>query len=406
MARFAYKAVSDDGEVIEGETEAANRTMVIEQLRAKGVIPIRAEPISRREGRIGSGGLRLTRGRVTPQAISHFTRELAVLLQAGLPLHRALTLLATVMPPGAMRKLIEDLRARVEGGAAFAEALEAEAAYFPPYYSGMIRAGEAGGSLEVVLEQLADVLERTLRLRASVRSAMTYPIIVLVVTLGTLALLMAWVVPEFTPLFEEAGEELPFLTQIVVGLSDLTVDYGWVFLVALLVGLVGLRRHNAYPEGRLRWDRFCLGLPLYGSLVRRVEMARFSRTLGSLLRNGVTVLNALTMANQTIVNQAMRDAAERIRGPLAKGEGLAGPMEQTGAFPALATQLIFIGEESGQLDTMLLRVAEVYDDEVQRGLQRLLAFLVPGLTLGLGLVVALIMGALVSAILGSYNVAL
>ena len=403
MPWYVYKAVSADGEVLEGELEAPDRSSVVERLRSQGHVPIRAE-----ERKGGGGGVawrrvaRRDRG-VGAGDVSLLTRELSILLEAGLPLDRALTTLASLSAAGPVRRLVERILERVRGGASLAEALEAQGPVFPSYYAGMVRAGEAGGALEAVLSRLADELERAQALRESVKSALLYPLLVVVLAVLSLVVLMTLVVPRFRPLFEDSGAALPLVTEVVIGLSDFMRAFWWL-LLALAVGAVFLvRRHNATAAGRLRWDRWLLGWPLLGELLLKIEVARLSRTLGTLLANQVNVLNALSMSMGSLGNRAVIAGLSELRGRLTKGEGLAVPLAEAGIFPVLAVQLIQVGEESGKLDEMLLRVAAIYDEEVRRTVDRLLALLVPAVTIVLGLVIAVIIGSMLAAILSAYE---
>jgi len=406
MARFLYKSVSATGEVVEGEIEAASRELVVERLRAQGHVPIRAEEVTGPgRGRLSFGRTKSLRG-VGHKDVVIMTRELATLLNAGLPLDRAMTIVGELTRAGAMKSLVERVLEKVRGGATFADALSDYEQVFPNYYTGMVRAGEAGGSLDTVLNRLADSLERSQALRENVRSALQYPILVVIMAIVSLAILMTAVIPEFQPLFENAGAALPISTQIVIGASDFMVSYWWAILVAILVVALFIQRHNADPAGRLRWDRWVIGLPVIGSLVIKIEVARFSRTLGSLLANGVSGLNALAMTAETAENWALVEALVEAQDRMAKGEGLARPLAATGLFPHLALQLIQVGEESGRLEDMLLRIADIYDDEVKRTIDRILGMLVPGITIVLGILIALIIGSILAAILSSYDLPL
>lgn len=406
MPRFNYKAATASGEVIQGELDAASRDAAIDRLRGQGHIPIRAE-----EQRAGSlfgfswaGGFR--RGRVGEKDVSLLTRELATLLAAGLPLDRALSILGELSPSAPGRALVERVQEGVRGGATLGDALEMQGGAFPGYYVGMVRAGEAGGNLEGVLAALADSLERSQSLRDDLSGALAYPLLVVVMAVLSLVVLMTAVIPEFRPLFESSGAEMPLLTRAVIACSEFVGRFWWLFLLLLLAGLVALRQNNRSPGGRLRWDRWLLRRPLIGGLILKVEVARLARTLGTLTRNGVSLLNAVAMTAGTVENRAIAEALNEVRLRLAKGEGLARPMAETTVFPPLAVQLIQVGEESGALEDMLVRVADIYEGEVQKALQRMLSLLAPLITIGLGIVIAVIIGSMVSAILSTYELAI
>jgi len=404
MPRYSYKAVAADGEVIEGEIEAASREAVVERLHAQGHVPIRAEESRAAAVARASRGPALFRARrVARQDVAALTRELATLLQAGLPLDRALSIMfeLAVTPP--VRDVTEAIREAVRGGATLADAMQAHPDVFPNYYVGMVRAGEAGGTLESVLARLAEALKHAQATRESVRSALRYPALVVAMAGVSLAVLMTAVIPEFRPLFEGSGAAMPTSTLVIIWISDFLAAYWWALaLVAVAAGLA-LRQHNRSPDGRLRWDTWLLRAPLLGRLVVKVEVARFSRTLGTLLGNGVGVLNAMSMTIETLENRAVASAVAKAQGRLAKGEGLAEPLIETGVFPGLALQLVRVGEETGRLDAMLLRIADIYDEEVRREIERLLSLLVPVITLSLGLLIAGIIGSMMAAILSTYD---
>ncbi len=403
MPRFLYKAVSADGEIIEGEFDAADRQAVVDRLHAQGHTPIRAEPRAETGRRRRTLPRLFQARRFLRRDLVLLTQELATLLGAGLPLDRGLGLILELAEPGPQRELVGSLREKVQGGATLADAMQGFPDVFPNFYIGMVRAGEAGGTLEVVLSRLSETLERTQALHDDVRAALRYPALVVIMAGLSIVVLMTAVIPEFRPLFEGSGAALPLSTRIIIAVSDFFRDFWWAVALALLVAAVALRQHNRSPAGRLRWDRWLASAPLFGDLVRKIEVARFSRILGTLLANGVSMLNALALTTETLDNQAIAEATGRAQGRLAKGEGLAEPLMETGVFPALALQLIRVGEETGQLDRMLLRIATIYDDEVKRTIERMLSLLVPLVTLVLGVLIAAIIGSMMAAILSSYD---
>jgi general secretion pathway protein F len=403
MPRFRYKAVSATGEVVEGALEAASRSALIDQLRGQGHMPIRADALAERSAaRWWQKPIRLSRGLTQPDVIL-ITRQLATLLQAGLPLDRALAMIAELEPEGPRLAFVNDVLEAVRGGTPLAEALTARSAVLPPFYIGMVRAGEAGNTLDSVLARLADTLERAQALREGVRSAMYYPLIVIVVAVATLVLLLTAVVPEFKPLFEDSGATLPTPMAVLLAVGDFLQAWWWTLIAAVVALVLAIRAHNRQPQGRLRWHRWLLRLPLFGELVIKVEVARFARTLGTLLANGVTALAAFSIATGAIGNRAVARAVESTGGRLKRGEGLARPLRELPLFPRLAAQLVQVGEDSGQLEQMLLKVADIYDEEVRRTLQRVVALLVPLVTIGLGLLVAGIIGTMLTAILATYD---
>jgi general secretion pathway protein F len=276
----------------------------------------------------------------------------------------------------------------------------------PAYYVGLVRAGEAGGALDSVLLRLAETLERAQSLREAIRSATYYPAFVLVMSAVTLIILFTLVIPEFRPLFEDSASGMPGSMAAVIAVSDGLRHYWWVVVLVMIAIVLFVRHHDSTPLGRRRRDRWILRLPLFGDLVTKVEVARFSRTLGTLLANGVMVLNALSVTAETISNRELSEAIGGLASRLKRGEGLARPLIETGLFPPLAVQLVQVGEESGELEPMLMRIADIYDDEVRRTLARLLALLVPVLTICIGILVAVIIGTMLTAILSTYELSL
>jgi general secretion pathway protein F len=406
MPRYRYKAVSAAGEILEGEIEAADRQAVIDILHKQGNTPIRADHVSGRSSR-SAGRIKLAGGRrLDSESVVLTTRELATLLRAGMPIDRALSILADITKDRALRAFLEDVLKSVRSGSTLADALEHYKQWLPAYYIGLVRAGEAGGALESVLTRLAESLERAQSLRETVRSAMYYPAFVLVMSVLTLIVLFTLVIPEFRPLFEESASGMPSSMAAVIALSDGLRDYWWAILLGIVVLVLLVRQLSATPDGRRRRDRVVLRLPLLGELVTKVEVARFTRTLGTLLANGVMVLNALAITAETISNRELAGAVGGLAGRLKQGEGLSGPLMELGLFPRLAVQLIQVGEESGQLESMLMRVAEIYDEDVKRSIQRLLALLVPVMTICIGILVATIIATMLTAILSTYELSL
>jgi general secretion pathway protein F len=406
MPRYRYKAISATGEVLQGETEAVDRQAVIDNLHSQGCTPIRADPVGSRAAR-PVGPIALSRKRkLRPDSVVLTTRELATLLRAGMPIDRALAILADIAKDGPLRAFLDGLLKSVRGGSTLADALEPHKPSLPPYYIGLVRAGEAGGALESVLFRLAESLERAQSLRETIRSAMYYPAFVLAMSVLTLVVLFALVIPEFRPLFEDSATGIPASMAAVLAFSDALRDYWWAIALATLAIVFAVQQHNRGVEGRRRRDRFILRLPLVGELVTKLEVARFSRTLGTLLANGVMVLNALSITAETISNRQLAEAIGSLAVRLKRGEGLSLPLMETGLFPRLAVQLIQVGEESGQLEAMLLRVADIYDEEVKRTIQRLLALLVPVMTICIGILVAGIIATMLTAILSTYELSL
>jgi general secretion pathway protein F len=295
---------------------------------------------------------------------------------------------------------------KVRGGSSLADSMAAQDDVFPAFYLGMVRAGEAGGSLDVTLRHLAELLERSQAAREQVKSALVYPCVVLATGAASVGILFGFVIPRFRPLFEEAGTALPLTTQLVLALSDGFRDYWWLILGIIVLLVFGWRRYVGTTEGRRRWDAWLLRLPLIGDLITKIEISRFSRTLGTLLRNGVSPLAALAITQETVTNMALREGLATVVESVKEGRGFADPLARTQLVPALAVNLTRVGEETAKLDDMLLKVGEIYEQESRRSVERLLALLVPAVTVGLGVVVALVIGSILSAVLSVYDLAL
>lgn len=400
MPNFRYRAAAASGEVVEGVLEAADRQAAVERLFAMGYTPLRAEPdgtAARADEREGLPAPSPRRPR--PAEIAAMTRQLATLVAAGVELDRALTILIDVAEGQAMSRILPSLQRRLHAGMTFAQALEAEGAAFPRLLVSMVRAGEASGSLDTVLARLADHFERALAVRESIKSALVYPLVLLTVSLLSIAVLGAVVLPRFAALFNDMDVPLPLLTRIVLGAGTAAADYGLTALALLAVAVFVLGARLREPKLRQRIDYSLLRLPLVGALIQRIEVARFARALASLLGNGVPMVQSLGIAREVIGNRALSQGLEAVEDGLRQGMGLARPLAQTGLFPRQSVHMVRVGEETGELPAMLERLAESAEGESRVVITRLLSLLEPALILGLGCVVAVIVIALLSAIL-------
>ncbi|HOW75887.1 MAG TPA: type II secretion system F family protein [Candidatus Competibacteraceae bacterium] len=399
MPRYRYEAVDNTGEVLHDEIEAPTPEAAVERLRDQGLLPLSVNEAQSGFLRGGFGQPLFSKRRaLSRKSVTLLTQQLANLLHAGMPLDRALTILISVSENEQAQNLLERVQEKVRGGASLADALEAQSA-FSRFYLNMIRAGEAGGALEVVLKRLTEFLERSQALRETVTSALIYPIILLSVSALSVIILLTFVVPQFQQLFADAGKALPLATQIVIAVGDGFRHYWWVGAILLVLIVAALRQQLSQPVSRARWDRWFLRLPLFGDFIAKVETARLSRTLGTLLGNGVSLLNALTIVRETLTNQVLATALGEVAEHVKTGRGLAEPLLEAGNFPKLAVQMIRVGEETGQLQEMLLQVADTYDGEVQTAVKRMLTLLEPALILGLGVIIAGIIMSILVAIL-------
>jgi general secretion pathway protein F len=399
MPLYYYKAASMDGQIMEGQREAPDQGAVIDWIQQTGRVPI----IARELGSGQPGGRRAFLGRRGPrirlQEVAEFTDELATLLRSGLALDQALQVMLSVADKEPVRALIARIQDAVRSGAALSGALGAEAGVFSSFYIAMVRAAEASGTLAEGLGQLAQHLEKVRETREKVLSALIYPLILGCVAGLSLIIVLAYVVPKITVLFEDMEQLLPASTRLVIAMSDLMRGYWWLIPIIGVALAVWIRRERSRPRSRYRWDRRLLRVPRVGDLVLKVETARFSRGLGTLIANGIPLLSALTIARDTLSNRVLVQALTEATESLKEGERLGEILMQTGHFPKLALQMIKVGEESGELEGMLLRVAEVYERETATAVQRLLALIEPVLIVGLGLVIGGIIISLLTAIM-------
>jgi general secretion pathway protein F len=372
-----------------------------------GLIPIRAEEAGvakaagAHEARASTPLFR--RNRVTQDDIRVVTRELATLLKAGLPLDRSFEILINLAPTERVAELLGRVRNDVRGGASLSKALDAQRAVFSRFYVNMIRAGEAGGSLPTVLLRLAEYLERAKALRNNVAASLTYPVFLAAVSLIAVIVLLGVVVPRFKPIFANSGKAIPLMTQVVLFAGDLLRNWGWAILILIALGAYAFARWLRDPEVRYRFDRWLVTGRVVGPLFARVEMARFSRTLGTLLANGVTLVSALNIVRETMGNAYLAEAIGAAARELKEGRGLGRPMMETGRFPMLAVHMILVGEETGRLDEMLMQVAETYDREVDVAIRKMLALLQPVVIVAMAMVIGFIIISILSAMLSVYD---
>ena len=338
------------------------------------------------------GGVRWQRSGRAQLVLS--TRQLATLVKAGMPLLRSLRTVSDQLDPGPLRQVFSTVAVDVESGVKLSEALSSHPRWFPPFYVNMVRAGEVGGLLDDILKRLAELLEKQARLRERVKSALMYPAFVMVAAVGILAVLMAFVVPTFLGMFTELGSALPLPTRILVTVCTAVRTGWWMVLLALIGGGVGLRTLLQTPAGRRLVDRMVLMAPVAGSLVERLLIARFARTFGTLITSGVPILTALETVRATVTNSVIDDALQEVERSLKVGESLARPMELSGVFPPLVTRMVALGEETGQLDRMLMQVADSYEEEVDVQLAGLAQLLEPMLIVFVGGVVGFIVIAM------------
>lgn len=402
MPLFTYKAINSLGETEEGIRDALNEQVLIAALQSEGYIPIRVAPANSRSFL----GLGAKQSKLSQKDIALLTGELATLLGSGLPLDKSLLVLMDLTEDNErLSKLIARILDKVKGGASLADSLEQQAGVFTKFYLNMIRAGEAGGSLDEVLTRMSDYLERSQELKDTVSTALIYPAILLVMSLASLFVMLTFVVPQFTEMFESAGKALPVSTQIVVGLANWLQSYWWVLLAVFVSISSYMKLQLADPIRKKVWDGRFLKLPLAGTIIINKETANISRTLGTLLGNGVSILSALVIVRETVDNLVLAAAIADAEEQLKQGKHLSDALLEKRLFPKMAMQMVKMGEETGRLEEMLLRVANIYDKQLRVAIQRLLAFIEPTLIISLGLMIAGIIVSILLAILSVNDLA-
>lgn len=412
MPLFSYRAVSASGDVSSGELEAANESEIVDRLRDQGLMPMQiaqalgAAKASGARGKAARGARWFQGRRVTHDHVLAITRELATLLRAGLPLDRALELLISLAPTLPVAVMLQGVRDEVRGGKALSQALDARREIFSRFYINIVRAGEAGGALGTVLQRLADTMERNKELRDSVRSALIYPTILVGVAVMSVMILLVFVVPQFKSTFAQAGKALPIPTQVVIVAGTFLQNWWWAMILAIALFVLWFRRRGRNPAVRRVRDSRLLRTPLLGDLIAKIEVARFARTLSTLLGNGVALLAGLAIVKDTMGNVVLSNALEGVIAKLREGKGFGRPLAETGLYPRLATQMILVGEESGRLEEMLTRVADVYDREVAVGIKSFLAVLEPVLILGLAVFVGGIVFSVLLGVMGMSDLAI
>ena len=390
MAVFSYLATTMAGETIEGVIEAADEKLAVERIRNTGLIPLKI--VAPKQGGLrGKIGFKRSRADLLT-----FTAELSVLLGAGLPIDRSLNILSEVSEEKEMKKTIQSILKSIREGGSFSDALQKHPRSFPRLYVNMIRAGEAGGVLDIVLDKLNEFLESAKELKDSILSAMIYPAILSITGGVSIIILLTLVLPKFSVIFAELGGSIPLSTKVLLGVSSSLRTYWWIFAIAIVVAWGMVRSYLRSEQGRFMWD--ALKLKLFGDVVRKLETARFCRTLGTLLKSGVSFLQALDNSKDVISNQVIASALDNVAKGAKEGKGIAGPLAGAGVLPPLALSMIKVGEETGQLDIMLIKVAAAYEKSLKETVKRFVSFLESAMILAMGLVIGFIVISMLMAI--------
>lgn len=387
MATFKYSARDANGRVVAGAIDADTEVMVIGKLQEMGFFVTSLEKAAQRAD-LGAGLRRLRK--VGMRELTVFARQFATMVNAGLSMVRTLSILEQQTESHKLRGIVGEVRKDVEEGMTLSDALGKHPETFNTLTVNMVRAGEIGGVLDDVLNRLAVFFEKDLSLRQKVRAALTYPAAIFIFAIGVIFFLVFFILPQFIGFFEGMDLVLPLPTRILIWFTKTLTGFWYVFLGFLLLGLYGMRMYTSTPAGRMNFDRFKLRVPVFGSLVRKVIISRFTRTLGTLITSGVPIMQALEVVARAVENKVVSQAIENVRSSIREGESIALPLQASGLFPPMVVQMTSVGEETGTLDNMLQKIADFYDAEVETTLTQLTSILEPLLIMFLGFVVGFI----------------
>ncbi len=393
---FSYRATTLNGQTVEGLMDGKDEETIVQHLHQLGYIPIRILSAEKKEAGLHWSSLRLWKVGIKELLI--FTQELSTLVSAGLPIDRSFQILGSLTEDRRMKETVIDVLKRVEGGNSLSEALSSHPRVFPKLYINMIRAGESGGFLEVILSRLVRYLQSNKEIRDHLISVMIYPLILTGVSGISIIILLTFVIPRFAKIFSDMGQAIPLPTQIMLSTSGLVQDYWWIGLGILVLIIFGFKIYTQQEEGRFRWDRFKLKRVAIGDLIKKLEVARFSRTLGTLLQSGVSILPALNLVREVSQNRVVSKSIGHIHDQLKEGKGISKSLQETDIFPSLAIHMIGVGEETGKLDEMLIKVAETYEENVQTAMKRFVSLLEPVIILVMGTIVGFIVISMLLAI--------
>lgn len=394
---YEYKAKKLSGEVIEGVLEADNRKLVINKLQQMRVFPISVKERGGGKGLSQEISLQAF-ARISSKDVTTFSRQISDLLRAGLPLVRCLDVISQQTSNPRMNRVIKAVDSDVQGGMAFCDALAKNSRVFSPLYCSMVRAGEVGGMLDAVMERLADFMEAEQETRSKIISALTYPAFMMVVCVLVIIVLFTVVVPNFMVMFKDSDMELPVSTQALLGLTTFIGTWWWAMLLSVITAGLLVRRYIKTEAGALQFDRFKLRIPLIGELIRKREIAKFGRTLGTLLGNGVQILKALAITEEVITNRILRAEIQKFQDNIKEGERLSKRMAESKLFPPVAVNMVAVGEETGNLENTLQRVADAYEKETDRVIKTLTTIIEPLMIVVMAVVVGFIVFAMIMPI--------
>jgi len=382
MPVFTFSGKNASGEKISGERASTSKEMLAAQLRRERIVPAAIKEKGKEFAMPTFGS-----GKVKTKELAVFFRQFSVMIDAGLPLVQCLEILATNQENQTFQKTLTGVRGAVEGGATLANAMRGFPKVFDDLSTNMIEACETGGILDTILQRLAQYVEKAVKLRAAVKSALIYPVSVISIAVLIVGALLKWVVPIFSNLFAGLGVTLPLPTRIVMGLSAFVGQFWWVFIAVVVGSIFGMKQVVKHPRGRYIFDSVLLKVPLVGSLLRKIAVARFTRTLGTLITSGVPILEGLSITARTSGNAVLQEALMKVRKAIEEGRTIVDPLKECGVFPNMVSQMIGVGEATGAMDAMLQKIADFYEDEVDAATKNLLAMLEPVMIAVLGVAV-------------------
>jgi len=418
MAKFSYTAMDSRGKEVKGVIESENENDVLNELRKQGLFPTGVVLGDGKGGKAkgkGSGmnfnfklpgaGKSISGGSVKPAVLSSFTRQLATLNAAGIPLLRSLNVLHKQERTPALKSIIRKMADSVEGGNTFSESVQNFPKVFNKLYVNMVKAGELGGVLEVTLTRLADFMEKAEKIKRKIKGAMFYPVAVLAIAIIIMGFLLVFIVPKFRQIFEELmpGKPMPLITEIVLGVSEFVKNQFIILVVFVAVIIIAYKIISKIPAGRKAIDKFLLKAPIFGDLTRKTSIARFTRTLGTLVTSGVPILQALNITRDTAGNVIVSEAITKVHDSVKEGESIVAPLEASGVFPPMVISMIEVGEETGQLPEMLAKIADNFEDEVDNAIVGLTSLIEPILIVFLALVVGTIVIGMFMPLIGIIN---
>lgn len=412
MPEFIYKASDRTGKIIEGSIDAGDESSVVVKLRGMGFIPIRIDSATSGKGLSRSFNINLKFSlpslisKVSGKELLSYTQELSTMIKASLPLDRSLSIVAEITDNEHLKTATQEILKDVRGGKSFSEAIAQHPRIFNRLYINMIKAGETGGVLDVVLERLVDFLERSEELKSTVINAMIYPLVLISVMSIVISIMLIFVIPRFVSIFEMMGQEVPLPTQILLTFSTVVKNYWWLIALVGIGGYAGFKNYTGTEKGRLAWDSAKLKFAMLRALILKIEVARFSRTLGTLITSGVPLLQALAIVKEIVGNTVIANSLIGIQKAVKEGKGISLPMRSIGIFPSLAMHMIRVGEETGRMEEMLIKVADTYDKDVQHSVKRFISFLEPALILAMSLLVGFIVLSIVWAIFSINDISL